>query len=74
MKNSCGNPEDTYTFSVGISSKELILVEGTEIPMYTSYVTAAYIADYLNTRNQDFLSKEELSSLWYEANRLQGKV
>ena len=74
VKNYCGNPEDTHTFGVGISNTELVLVEDTEIHMYTSYVSAAYTADYLNTRNQDFLSKEELRRLLYEANRLQGKI
>jgi hypothetical protein len=74
VKNYCGNPEDTHNFCVGISSTELIIVEDTEIPMYTSYISAAYTADYLNTRNQDFLSWEESRRLLYEANRLQGKI
>ncbi|MEG3955256.1 hypothetical protein [Microcoleus sp. herbarium2] len=76
MKSPCGNPEDTHVFSVGKSDAEFLpfIVEDSVMPMYSSYVSAAYMADYLNSRNQDSLSNQEMLRLLYEANQLQGKI
>jgi hypothetical protein len=74
MESQCGNPEDTHVFSVGESIDELFLVEGRIAPIYSSYLSTAYMADYLNSRNQDSLSEQEMLRLLYEANQLQGKI
>lgn len=74
IKSLCGNPQDTCWFSVGESHDNPLLVDKGNPLICSSYVTAAYIADYVNTHNQEGISEQEFAQLTHEANNLQGKV
>ena len=65
---------NTDLFTVAQDSDKPLLTEGENILVYSSYVSAAYTADYANNNNKDFLSAEEVRQLWYESNLLQGKI
>lgn len=65
---------DRGVFIVGKNSQEFLATNERTLLVYSSYVSAAYAADYVNSRNQDSLSAEEIRLLWYEANLLQGKI
>jgi hypothetical protein len=74
MKNVPNKPKyDGEVFTVAKNAKEPLLVEDT-LPVYSSYVSAAYVADHVNSNNRDSLTKEELLQLLYESNVLQGKI
>jgi hypothetical protein len=74
IRTSCGDPEDTHVFTFGMSHDKPFLVEGKDVGLCSSYVSAAYVADHLNATNQSYLSSKEFTRLVYEANRLQGKI
>ncbi|VXD17415.1 hypothetical protein PL8927_60020 [Planktothrix serta PCC 8927] len=62
-----------YIFAIGKSPKEPFLISN-DVVLFTSYVTAAYVADYINLNNLDKLTNDELKPLWSEANKLQGLI
>ncbi|MEG3935029.1 MULTISPECIES: hypothetical protein [unclassified Microcoleus] len=74
-KNTYGNPEENCVFTVGKNSDEPISGGAhKKVILFSSYVTAAYVADYVNRLNRDSLTEEEVKRLLFEANRLQGKI
>lgn len=74
LQVSCGDPEDTRVFTFGVSHDNPFLVEGKNVGICSSYVSAAYVADHLNITDQVYLSTKEFAQLVQEANRLQGKI
>lgn len=78
--NHCGNPESSGVFVIVKNSLKALLVSepgfepfltgDAETRIYPSYVTAAYTADYINTQNKDWLSREETLRLLNEAKTL----
>jgi len=71
----CGNPEDTHVFTVSDKEFEEFVNNPTDkVYLFSSYVSAAYVADYLNLNNIDSLSDEKMKWLLTESNRLQGKI
>lgn len=75
LKSLCGNPDDVYVFSVGKSHEDPILESGSNnMFLFSSYVTAAYVADHLNEQSQNFLERREMIDLVQKSNKLQGKI
>lgn len=78
IKSLCGNPEDTHVFTVSNKTfDELVEDAKQQIHLYSSYVSAAYAADYLNSNNLNLdylLNEKNTQRLLYESNRLQGKL
>lgn len=69
----CGNPDDNCVFHVGDRYQPL-MGESNETFVWQNYVHAAYVADYANTHNKDYLTSAESQALTEEAKRLFGKV
>jgi len=59
---------DILPFFIKIVETDQIVV----MPPCSRYVSAAYIADFINENNKDILTREELIRLLTEANTLQG--
>ena len=74
LNNLSANPENYCVFTVGESHSQLIAQTEKEVFLYSSYVSAAYLADYLNIYHLDTVSGDVRLKLLYEANLLQGKV
>ena len=71
INSKCGNPNGYFIYTIGESLDKPF---GDSNPIFNSYVTAAYVADYVNDRKKELLTSEELNNLLVEANILQGKL
>lgn len=71
INSKCGNPNGYFIYTVGESLDKPF---GDSNPIFNSYVTAAYVADYVNDIKKESLTSEELNNLLVEANILQGKL
>jgi hypothetical protein len=65
-------------FVIGKSPEEPFLIvderNSRDVFLFSSYVTAAYVADYVNLNNLNTLTSDQLKPLWSEANKLQGLI
>lgn len=70
-----GDPDDYCLFTVVDELRKPISIESKkQIPMFSSYFTAAYIADYCHQNEKNELTQSEFKQLWTEANKIQGKI
>lgn len=73
-ENSYGNYDDNHVYTIGQTLEKPVCRVADEMYVFSSYVTAAYVADYLNRLNKDSLTAEEVKQLLFESNRIQGKI
>lgn len=71
-KNYFGNPEDFCTFIVKASEEKIYTLKN-DVCLFSSYVTAAHIADRLNQTPSPILETEYLQ-IWRKSQLLQGKI
>ncbi|AFZ15696.1 hypothetical protein Cri9333_4940 (plasmid) [Crinalium epipsammum PCC 9333] len=70
-----GNPDDYCFFTViDESGKPISIFGDKEIHIFSSYVTAAYVADYCHENKTHQLSPSLFKQLWTESNKIQGKI
>jgi hypothetical protein len=77
-KSDYGDPSADHQFFISQTDSLPFLIKVVEtdkivvMPPCSRYVSAAYIADFINEHNKNLLTTEELIRLLNEANRLQG--
>ena len=70
-----GNPDDYCFFTViDESDKPIGIYNDKQIPIFSSYVTAAFVADYCHENKTNQLTISLFKQLWNESNKLQGKI
>jgi hypothetical protein len=71
-KNHFGSPED-FCFFIVKKSQEEVYTQKNNVCLFSSYVTAAYIADRLN-QNPSPIEEAEYRQIWQKSQLLQGKI
>jgi len=73
-KNFYGNPEDNSIFHIGEKFDQPLLGDNKDLLVWKTYANAAYVADYANIHNKDYLTDDEGKALTQEAEHLFCKV
>jgi hypothetical protein len=71
MNSKCGNPNGYFWYTIG---EEVGKPFGNYTLVFDGYITAAYLADYINKEKKETLTEKEVKDLMYEANRMQGNL